>query len=324
MLPEKMKFITNSSTDPYYNMALDEYCLEQYDCDETFFYLWRNRPSVIIGLNQNAYSEVNLAYLESNDIRLARRVTGGGAVYHDLQNLNYSIVGRSVDARIFASALRRLGLEAELTGRNDIFVGGRKVSGYARRVWKDREIIHGTLMYDVDIETLTRALDVKGSKLEAKGIASVRSRVANVKELLPRFASLDELQAELQAILSDGDPELPFTERQRAEVSRMAQEKFSAWEWIYGHSHQADFVCRAKLPCGTVEAGVSLDRGRIRALRFGGDFVGAVPAGVVEEALKGLKYEEEQLLSVLTDDLVASCFEATGASELIGLIMNKY
>ena len=319
-----MRFITNISTDPYYNMALDEYCLEQYDCGETFFYLWRNRPSVIIGLNQNAYSEVNLAYLEDHDIRLARRVTGGGAVYHDLQNLNYSIVGRSVDAGIFASALRKLGLDAELTGRNDIFVGGRKVSGYARRVWKDREIIHGTLMYDVDIDTLTEALNVKGSKLEAKGIASVRSRVANVKELLPRFASLDDLQAELLAILSNGDAELPFADEQKAEVAKIAQQKFATWEWIYGHSHQADFVCSAKLPCGRVDAEISLDKGRIRELRFSGDFVGGVPAVKLENALKGLRYDEAEILNALQGEDVPSSFDATDASQLTRLIMNKY
>ena len=319
-----MKFITNISTDPYFNMALDEYCLEQYDCDETFFYLWRNRPSVIIGLNQNAYSEVNLAYLEENNISLARRVTGGGAVYHDLQNLNYSIVGKSVDAGMFASALRSLGLEAELTGRNDIFVGGRKVSGYARRVWKDREIIHGTLMYNVDLETLTEALNVRGSKLEAKGIASVRSRVANVKELLPQFPSLDELQAELQVILSNGDAELPFTEEQRAEVAKIAEQKFATWEWIYASSHQADFVCSAKLPCGRIDVEISLDKGRIKSLRFRGDFLGGLPTNSIEEALEGLKYDESEIYAVLASLDVAASFDATDASQLARLIMNKY
>ncbi len=155
-----MRYLLNNSTDPYFNMALDEFCLENIVLDEPYFYLWRNRPSVIIGLNQNAYSEVNLGYLNANGITLARRVTGGGAVYHDLQNLNYTIVaplpchpercpepveGRSEGATPapIVYALRQLGVPAELTGRNDIFVEGRKVSGYARRVSKRQEIIHG-------------------------------------------------------------------------------------------------------------------------------------------------------------------------------------
>ena len=169
-------------------MSFDEYCLEQFPSDDTVFYLWRNCPAVIIGRNQNAYAEVNLPYLEQEGIKLARRVTGGGAVYHDLQNLNYTIVGRSTDLdrdypgylSMVLEALRALGIPAEMTGRNDIVVEGRKVSGYAKRVYKDRLMVHGTLMYDVDLERLTKALAVPGSKMDAAGIASVRSRVANL------------------------------------------------------------------------------------------------------------------------------------------------
>ncbi|MCR4824426.1 MAG: lipoate--protein ligase, partial [Bacteroidales bacterium] len=231
-----MRFLKNPSTDPWYNMSFDEYCLEQYLSDDSYFYLWRNRPSVIIGLNQNAYSEVNLGYLEEKGILLARRVTGGGAVYHDLQNLNYTFIGRDVTPQPVAEALCRLGVPAQLTGRNDIYVDGRKVSGYARRVWHDRQIVHGTLMYDVDLDTLTRVLDVPGSKLEAKGIASVRSRVANLKDFLPQFPSLDSLQDALQEILAGPDGELPFGEERRAAVQRISDGKFSTWEWIYGQS----------------------------------------------------------------------------------------
>ena len=224
-----MKYLINSSTDPHFNMSLDEYCLEQVPSDEPFFYLWRNRPAVIIGLNQNAYSEVNLDYLNRHGIILARRVTGGGAVYHDLQNMNYTIIGKQVTPQPMVEALRSLGVPAELTGRNDIFVEGRKVSGYARRVWHDREIVHGTLMYNVDLETLSRALDTPGSKMNAKGIASVRSHVANLKEYLPGFSSLDELQAKLQELLSAGDAEIRLSEDQFEEVRRIAREKFSTW-----------------------------------------------------------------------------------------------
>ena len=319
-----MKFIRNTSTDPYYNMSLDEYCLEQYPSDETFFYLWRNKPSVIVGLNQNVYAEVNLSYLEQKGISLARRVTGGGAVYHDLQNLNYTIVGKSPDPSIFAQALKKLGLDVELTGRNDIFAEGKKISGYARRVWRDREMIHGTLMYDVDIDTLTQVLDVPGSKLQAKGIASVRSRVANVKDLLPSFASLDELQAALQEILSDGDGELEFTERMKAEVRKTADEKFSSWDWIYGHSHRVDFRSGAKLACGRVEFGFALDRGRIVDVAVTGDFIGSAPPDLVCDALKGARYEKDELLARLRAADVNSCFPGVSAEELTDMIFNQH
>ena len=161
-----MKYLQNHSTDPHFNMAFDEFCLEQLKADEPVFYLWQNRPSVIIGLNQSAYAEVNLPFLREKGIVLARRVTGGGAVYHDLQNLNYTITGRIRDletdypayVETMARALRALGVPAEVSGRNDILVDGRKCSGYAKRMSKDRLMIHGTLMYDVDIDTINDVL----------------------------------------------------------------------------------------------------------------------------------------------------------------------
>ncbi len=316
-----MKYAVNTSTDPHFNLAFDEYCLQQYRSDEDFFYLWRNRPSVIIGLNQNAYSEVNLDYLDSHGITLARRVTGGGAVYHDLQNLNYTFIGHSVSPQPFVAALRELGVEAELTGRNDIFVGGRKVSGYARRVWHDREIVHGTLMYDVDIDTLTGVLDAPGSKMEAKGIASVRSRVANLKDALPQFASLDELQDALHGILAAGDGQMPMGEEDIAEIGRMAEEKFATWEWVYGHSREADFRRRAKLACGTVEAGISIDRGRISGLEFSGDFLGDRPAGELASALKGTKFEKKAVRDALKRLGAEKYFTGVSADELAELIV---
>ena len=176
-----MTLIRLDSTDSHYNMAFEQWCLTHLCQDELYFYLWRNAPAVIIGENQDAEAEVNLEYLKANGIALARRVTGGGAVYHDLQNLNYSFVGKDADPALMVEALRKLGVPAELTGRNDIFVEGRKVSGYARRMEGSNLLVHGTLMYDVDIDVLTHALDTPVSKLNRKGVQSVRSRVTNLK-----------------------------------------------------------------------------------------------------------------------------------------------
>ncbi len=327
-----MRYLLNNSTDPYFNMALDEFCLENIVLDEPYFYLWRNRPSVIIGLNQNAYSEVNLGYLNANGITLARRVTGGGAVYHDLQNLNYTIVGWQAakdsvlppavtGPAVIVEALRQLGVPAELTGRNDIFIEGRKVSGYARRVSKRQEIIHGTLMYDVDIDTLTQVLDTPESKLNAKGISSVKSRVANLKDYLPGFKSLDEVQATLQDILASGDCQMELTEDQLAEVQRMADEKFSTWDFIYGRSRQADLVRKAKLPCGTVEAAISLDRGLITGISFSGDFMFDEPAEGLAAALVGCRFEHDALASVLGKTDVSRFFRDTNSSDVLDLIL---
>ena len=264
-----MDYLLNDSTDAWFNMAFDEYCLERYPCDGAFFYLWRNSPSVIIGYNQNVWAEVDLDYIGSRGIRLARRVTGGGAVYHDLQNLNYTIVGRGVSPQPVVDALRSLGLDAVLSGRNDIFVGGRKVSGFARRLGSRREIIHGTLMYDVDLDEMSRALDAPGSKLHAKGVASVRSRVANIRDLLPGIASVGELASALTGILGRGGRELGFGEERLDAVRRLSETKFSTWDWIYGRSATAGLRGRIRLACGTVEAALDMDGGYIRQLSFG-------------------------------------------------------
>lgn len=189
-------------------MSLDEWCLEHLPSGEYYFSLWQNSPSVIIGRSQDARAEVNAPYLREKGIALVRRSTGGGAVYHDLGNLNYSIWGPEPKPDIIVAALQEMGVAAELTGRNDIFVDGRKVSGYARRVYKDRELVHGTLMWNVDIDVLTRALDTPGSKLNVKGVESVRSRVGNLAGLLPRLHSVDEFASALLSILA---PEGEFT-----------------------------------------------------------------------------------------------------------------
>lgn len=329
-LIKSMRYLINNSTDPYFNLAFDEYCLENIHSEEPYFFLWRNRPAVIIGLNQNAYGEVNLEYLNANGITLARRVTGGGAVYHDLQNMNYTIIGRNPSPQPMVDALRQLGVPAELTGRNDIFVEGRKVSGYARRVAGNQEIIHGTLMYDVDLDTLQHVLDTPASKMKAKGISSVRSHVANLKEYLPQFKSLDELQAKLSEILSGGDGPLlaqgcgyPSQDEINAEVRRIAAEKFATWEFIYGHSHEADFNYKKKLPCGTVEASLRIDRGTITALTFSGDFLFDEPSEDLAKKLIGLRYDKATLSAAIEKAGAGKYFRSANASQICSLLLGE-
>lgn len=289
-----MKYVINRCTDPHWNMAHDEFLLE--GLREQVFCLWQNRPSVIIGLNQSPYAEVDLKYLENNHITLARRVTGGGAVYHDLGNLNYSIAGPLAQMEntydLMAETLRSLGVPARRTGRNDIMVEGRKCSGYAKRLSRDRMMIHGTLMWEVDLETLGRALAVPGSKLQAAGVASVRSRVANLREYIPQFPDIRAFRDALQEKLAGGSPEIRLSQEQTDSIGQLADGKFRTWEWNFGRSPSASFAASRKLPCGTVQVQYTLRHGVFESLSFGGDFLGNRPAEQLSAALIGHRPEE--------------------------------
>ena len=267
---------------------------------------------------------MNLPYLHEHGIMLARRVTGGGAVYHDLQNLNYTIVGKSRDLNadypdylhLMVNALRSIGVPAELSGRNDIMVEGRKCSGYAKRVWKDRLMVHGTLMFDVDLSTLQEVLSVPGSKMAASGIASVRSKVANLKDYLPGFTDVLEMQAALHGILAGSDAEVALDAGQMEAIDRMADEKFRTWDWIYGKSPEAQFKASRKFPCGTVELSWSVRRGLLEDVRFGGDFLGNLPAEGLAARLNGIRFEPESILAALQDAGVPDYFDSLGAEDL--------
>ena len=326
-----MRYIKNPSTNPYYNMAFDEYCLESLPIDEPVFYLWQNRPAVIVGFNQEVNTEVNLDYLKENGIDLVRRVTGGGAVFHDLGNLNYTIVGRSEDlerdypeyASIMAKALQSLGVPATLSGRNDILVEGRKVSGFAKRVCKNRLMVHGTLMYNVDVDVLTKVLNPSNTKLQSKGIASVRSRVANLCEYLPNIPDIQTFNKQLEEILSHQyqDTEYQLSEEDLANIQLLTDKKFATWEWNYGRSPKATLTHSSRLACGTVEIHLTLTESRISSCRFGGDFLGNLPATDLESALIEVIYDTENIEKRLSSFTISDYFDGVTVEELIKLIL---
>ena len=328
-----MRYIRNLSTDVYYNMAFDEYALEQLPLDEPLFYLWQNRAAVIIGLNQDIHAEVDLDYAREHDIAVARRITGGGAVYHDLGNLNYTIVGRSTDmerdypeyTRHMLKALQALGLEAELSGRNDILVNGRKVSGYAKRVYKDRLMVHGTLMYDVDIDRLTRVLTPPSDKLASKGIASVKSRVLNLRDHLPQFANINALSQALERHLSRQyqDKEYILTESQLADIRSVAERKFATPEWLYGRSPNNTLTHSKRLPCGNVAVHMDIKRGCIAQCTITGDFLGNRPIADIEALLQGCLYERTALQQRLAPTHMPCYLDNTSTETFINLLLNQ-
>lgn len=325
-----MRYIRNLHTDPHYNMAFDEFCLESLPIDEPVFFLWQNRPSVIVGYNQEVNTEVNLQYLKENDITLARRVTGGGAVYHDFGNLNYTIVGRSEDlerdypeyASLMMKALQAMGIPATLSGRNDILVDGKKVSGFAKRVCKNRLMVHGTLMFQVDVNVLTKVLNPSASKLQSKGIASVRSRVANLCDYLPEITDIQIFKNHLEAILSRNyeDKEYLLSDEDLANIQQLANEKFSLWEWNYGHSPKATLTHTARLACGTVEIHLTLAENRIASCRFGGDFLGNLSVEEVEKALMGTPYDANATRECLSQINIGNYFDGVVVDDIIRMI----
>lgn len=325
-----MRYLKNPSTNPYYNMAFDEYCLESLPIDEPVFFLWQNRPAVIVGYNQEVNTEVNLDYLKEKGIDLVRRVTGGGAVYHDLENLNYTIVGRSEDlerdypeyAVLMMKALQALGVPATLSGRNDILVEGKKVSGFAKRVCKNRLMVHGTLMYNVDVNVLSHVLNPSTTKLQSKGIASVRSRVTNLCNYLPELSDIQAFKNRLEEILSNNysDAEYKLSETDLAHIQQLTDEKFATWEWNYGRSPKATLVHSARLACGTVEIHLTLAENRIASCRFGGDFLGNLPASDVEKALTGIPYEINEIRKCLSKIEISRYFDRVSADDLLGMM----
>ena len=326
-----MRYLRNNHTDPYFNMAFDEYCLEQLTIDEPVFFLWQNRPSVIMGANQEVHTEVNLDYLKENNISLVRRVTGGGAVYHDFGNLNYTIVGRSDDlerdypeyTRYMLQALQKLGVQATMSGRNDILVEGRKVSGFAKRVCKNRLMIHGTLMFDVDIDRLTQALCPPATKLQSKGIASVRSRVANLSEYLPEIPDISLFKQQLERILSNNytDQEWILSPEDIQNIEQLAHDKFERWEWIYGHSPRATLNFSEKLTCGTVHIHLNIAENRITSCKFGGDFIGNLPTNELEDALTGIPYDRDSISRFLEQTDISRYLDGVTNAELLRLII---
>ena len=326
-----MRYLRNNHTDPYFNMAFDEYCLEQLTIDEPVFFLWQNRPSVIMGANQEVHTEVNLDYLKENNISLVRRVTGGGAVYHDFGNLNYTIVGRSDDlerdypeyTRYMLQALQKLGVQATMSGRNDILVEGRKVSGFAKRVCKNRLMIHGTLMFDVDIDKLTQVLCPPATKLQSKGIASVRSRVANLSEYLPEIPDISLFKQQLERILSNNytDQEWILSPEDIQNIEQLAHDKFERWEWIYGHSPRATLNFSEKLTCGTVHIHLNIAENRITSCKLGGDFIGNLPTNELENALTGLPYDRDSISRFLEQTDISRYLDGVTSAELLQLII---
>jgi len=239
-----LRYLESTSTDPAFNLALEQYAFDTLSHDDGFFMLWRNRDCVVVGLNQNTENEINREYLDANGIMVIRRLSGGGAVFHDLGNLNFTFITRTADnatgfevsMRPVADALTGLGLAVELIGRNDMTLGGMKISGSAQYLRDGKLMHHGTLLFDTDLEKMNEALNVSGEKLASKGIKSVRARVTNIREHLREDMTMDDFITSMRNSIAAKMQVYTLNEHDLHAVVAIKRARYDTGEWNYGKS----------------------------------------------------------------------------------------
>ncbi|WP_077617184.1 lipoate--protein ligase [Bacillus sinesaloumensis] len=329
-----MLFIDNKGiNDPQINLAIEEYALKNLDINETYLLFYINAPSIIIGKNQNTVEEINTQYVEENGIKVVRRLSGGGAVYHDLGNLNFSFITKD-DGESFHNykkftepvieALHKLGVNAQLSGRNDIEVEGRKISGNAQFSTKGRMFSHGTLMFDSEIDHVVSALKVKKDKIESKGIKSVRSRVANISEFLEEKITIEEFRQMLLRYIFNTDsediPTYELTDKDWEQIHQISKERYQNWEWNYGKSPKFNYQHTHRFPVGSIDVRLEVQRGIIENCKIYGDFFGVGDVEEVENKLIGTKYEKAELETALENVDIQHYFGKISKEDFIHLI----
>lgn len=304
--------IRNNCKDPHFNLALEEYAVKYLNPSEDYIILWQNEPSVIIGRNQNTVEEINSKYIKDNNINVVRRLSGGGAVYHDLGNLNFTFIVKNENDvasnfKIFTepviNALKKLNINAEFSGRNDITIDGKKFSGNAQYYYGDRLLHHGTILFNSNLSVVQDALNVKQEKIESKGVKSVKSRVTNVypylqqeisieefKDILLRFFMNDENYKEKEYILSEDDI---------SKIQELMKNRFSKWEWNYGESPAFDMEKGKRFAGGKLELKFNVIDGVIRKFKISGDFFGKKDVNELELKMLGQKYRQLDVKNLL-------------------------
>ena len=293
-----MFYLESPSRDPYFNLALEEYVFERMDKSKSYFLLWQNDNTIVVGKYQNTAEEIDQAYVDAHHIRVARRLSGGGAVYHDRGNLNFTFIVDRADApglnfKIFVEpviqALARFGVHAEFTGRNDLTIDGMKFSGNAQYARRGRLLHHGCIMLDSNLTSVADALRVKEAKFDSKAVKSVRSRVTTINAHAPAPISMEDFKGALkECAMASGELEpCTLTEEDLAAIRKLRDEKYATWAWNYGFSPAYDMRREMKFPAGLVTAHLSAEGGKIKAVRFYGDFFGG-ELGELEGAMVGL------------------------------------
>ncbi|HSJ38772.1 MAG TPA: lipoate--protein ligase [Planococcus sp. (in: firmicutes)] len=329
-----MYFVDNKGiTDPRINLAIEEYLLKNMDVEkDPFLLFYINEPSIIIGKNQNTAEEINTDYVDSNGIHVVRRLSGGGAVYHDLGNLNYSFItiddGESFrNFRKFTEpvvrALNSLGVNAELSGRNDLMAEGRKVSGNAQFSTRGRMFSHGTLLFDTDVEEVVSALKVSKEKIESKGIKSIRSRVANISEFLEQTMTITEFRSSILHSVFEGEENVKLwelTEEDWVGIHEISRERYGNWDWNYGKSPKFNVKHSHRFPVGGIDVRLQVENGLVEDAKIFGDFFGVGDVSELEHSITGVKYERSALDEAIAEIDIPKLLGGITKEEFLKLI----
>lgn len=329
-----MLFIDNKGiTDPRINLAIEEYALTTMDVEkDSFFLFYINQPSIIIGRNQNTIEEINTDFVETNGIIPVRRLSGGGAVYHDLGNLNFSFITKD-DGESFRNfkkftqpivdALKEMGIDAELSGRNDILAEGRKISGNAQFSTKGRMFSHGTLLFNSEMDAVVSALKVRKDKIESKGIKSIRSRVANISEFLDEPMSIEEFKQALLVSIFDGADNIEYyelTEQDWENIHKLSEKRYQSWDWNFGKSPKFNLDHSHRFPAGSIDLKLQVSKGKIEEAAIFGDFFGVGDMADVEKRLIGVDYSRTAIDEALADIDIPTYFGGVTREDFLSLI----
>ena len=312
----QLSYLNLTTTDPAWNLAVEEYVFDHLPRDRMYVMLWQNDNAIIIGKHQNTLAEINDAFVRDNQIRVVRRLSGGGAVYHDMGNLNYTIIadamGDGIDfarfGNIVVKALAKIGICAQINGRNDLTIGEQKFSGNAQYVRAGRIMHHGTLLFDSNTRMLSGALQVDPQKISAKGVKSVRSRVTNIRPHLPRDMALEDFRQVLLSSILEDFPGTAYslTEADLAAIAAIKETRYDTWQWNYGNSPACTMQKRKRIEgCGTVEAYISLRQGLVENITFRGDFFATGDPDALAQKFIGCRPERQCYQNVLANTDVA-------------------
>lgn len=330
-----MYFVDNNNEkDPRINLAIEEFILTELDLDEPVLLFYINKPSIIIGRNQNTVEEIDTTYVDNNDIVVVRRLSGGGAVYHDEGNLNFSFITKD-DGNSFhnfakftqpiVEALKKLGVNAKLEGRNDLLIDGYKVSGNAQFATRGKMFSHGTLMLDLNLDNVAASLKPRKDKFESKGIKSVRSRVANISQFLDKKLTTEEFRDLILLYIFDVDSladvkQYHLTDQDWKRIKEISKSRYANWDWNYGKSPKFNLERSKRFPTGSVDVRLNVEKGTIKDIKIFGDFFGIGDVEDIEKSLIGVPYKRETIETALADLDIPHYLGKISAEAFIDLI----